>query len=71
MKPVIDLVYGSRPTPLVGSTCAREQIVVDGCDVSSASAATVPQDDRYGDVSSVGTGNARPANCKRQPLVPV
>lgn len=30
---VIDLVYGSRPTPLVGSTCAREQIVVDGCDV--------------------------------------
>jgi 3-dehydroquinate dehydratase/shikimate dehydrogenase len=30
---VIDLVYGSRPTPLVGSTSAREQIVIDGCDV--------------------------------------
>lgn len=30
---VIDLVYGSRPTPLVGSTAAREQIVIDGRDV--------------------------------------
>ena len=25
---VIDLVYGSRPTPLVGSTLAREQTVL-------------------------------------------
>lgn len=30
---VIDLVYGSRPTPLVGSTLARDQIVIDGRDV--------------------------------------
>jgi 3-dehydroquinate dehydratase / shikimate dehydrogenase len=30
---VIDLVYGMRPTPLVGSTLAREQIVIDGRDV--------------------------------------
>lgn len=30
---VIDLVYGSRPTPLVGSTLAREQSVIDGRDV--------------------------------------
>jgi 3-dehydroquinate dehydratase/shikimate dehydrogenase len=30
---VIDLVYGLRPTPLVGSTLAREQIVIDGRDV--------------------------------------
>ena len=30
---VIDLVYGSRPTPLVGSTLAREQTVIDGRDV--------------------------------------
>ena len=30
---VIDLVYGSRPTPLVSSTRAREQTVIDGRDV--------------------------------------
>lgn len=30
---VIDLVYGSRPTPLVDSTQAREQLVIDGRDV--------------------------------------
>jgi shikimate 5-dehydrogenase len=30
---VIDLVYGARPTPLVGSTLARDQIAIDGCDV--------------------------------------
>jgi 3-dehydroquinate dehydratase/shikimate dehydrogenase len=30
---VIDLVYGSRPTPLVGGTLAREQTVIDGRDV--------------------------------------
>lgn len=30
---VIDLVYGSRPTALVGSTLAREQVVIDGRDV--------------------------------------
>ena len=30
---VIDLVYGVRPTPLVDSTLAREQIVIDGRDV--------------------------------------
>lgn len=30
---VIDLVYGSRPTPLVGRTLGREQIVIDGRDV--------------------------------------
>jgi 3-dehydroquinate dehydratase/shikimate dehydrogenase len=30
---VIDLVYGARPTPLVGSTLAREQIAIDGRDV--------------------------------------
>jgi 3-dehydroquinate dehydratase/shikimate dehydrogenase len=30
---VIDLVYGSRPTPLVGNTLAREHIVIDGRDV--------------------------------------
>lgn len=30
---VIDLVYGSRPTPLVDSTVARHQIAIDGCDV--------------------------------------
>lgn len=30
---VIDLVYGSRPTPLVGRTLEREQVVIDGCDV--------------------------------------
>ena len=30
---VIDLVYGMRPTPLVDSTLAREQIVIDGRDV--------------------------------------
>ena len=30
---VIDLVYGSRPTPLVGSAHAREQVVIDGRDV--------------------------------------
>lgn len=30
---VIDLVYGSRPTPLIGSTRARRQIAIDGRDV--------------------------------------
>jgi 3-dehydroquinate dehydratase/shikimate dehydrogenase len=30
---VIDLVYGARPTPLVGSTLGRDQIVIDGRDV--------------------------------------
>ncbi|MBC8031775.1 MAG: type I 3-dehydroquinate dehydratase [Pyrinomonadaceae bacterium] len=30
---VIDLVYGSRPTSLVGSTLARDQTVIDGRDV--------------------------------------
>lgn len=30
---VIDLVYGMRPTPLVDSTLAREQVVIDGRDV--------------------------------------
>lgn len=30
---VIDLVYGSRPTPLIGSTRARSQIAIDGRDV--------------------------------------
>lgn len=30
---VIDLVYGARPTPLVGSTLAREQVAIDGRDV--------------------------------------
>ncbi len=30
---VIDLVYGSRPTPLVGTTRARRQVVIDGRDV--------------------------------------
>jgi len=30
---VIDLVYGARPTPLVDSTLAREQIAIDGRDV--------------------------------------
>jgi shikimate 5-dehydrogenase len=30
---VIDLVYGSRPTPLVRTTLARNQIVIDGRDV--------------------------------------
>jgi 3-dehydroquinate dehydratase/shikimate dehydrogenase len=30
---VIDLVYGSRPTPLVDTTRARHQLVIDGRDV--------------------------------------
>ena len=30
---IIDLVYGSRPTPLVGTTRARRQIAIDGRDV--------------------------------------
>jgi 3-dehydroquinate dehydratase / shikimate dehydrogenase len=30
---VIDLVYGSRPTPLVGGTRARQQVAIDGRDV--------------------------------------
>jgi 3-dehydroquinate dehydratase / shikimate dehydrogenase len=30
---VIDLVYGSRPTPLVTETLARDQIAIDGHDV--------------------------------------
>ncbi len=30
---VIDLVYGSRPTPLVGTTRARRQTTIDGRDV--------------------------------------
>lgn len=30
---VIDLVYGSGPTPLVGSTLARDGVVIDGRDV--------------------------------------
>lgn len=30
---VIDLVYGSRPTPLVDKTIERRQLVIDGCDV--------------------------------------
>jgi len=30
---VIDLVYGARPTPLVGTTRARHQIAIDGRDV--------------------------------------
>jgi shikimate 5-dehydrogenase len=30
---VIDLVYGAKPTPLVGSTYARDQAVIDGRDV--------------------------------------
>jgi 3-dehydroquinate dehydratase/shikimate dehydrogenase len=30
---VIDLVYGSRPTPLVNNTLARRQVAIDGRDV--------------------------------------
>ncbi|HET6975905.1 MAG TPA: type I 3-dehydroquinate dehydratase [Pyrinomonadaceae bacterium] len=30
---VIDLVYGARPTPLVGATRARQQVAIDGRDV--------------------------------------
>ena len=30
---VIDLVYGARPTPLVGTTRARQQVTIDGRDV--------------------------------------
>jgi shikimate 5-dehydrogenase len=30
---VIDLVYGSRPTPLIDTTRARRQIAIDGRDV--------------------------------------
>jgi 3-dehydroquinate dehydratase/shikimate dehydrogenase len=30
---VIDLVYGSKPTPLVGTTRARQQIAIDGREV--------------------------------------
>lgn len=30
---VIDLVYGSRPTPLIDSTLARQQVAIDGRDV--------------------------------------
>jgi 3-dehydroquinate dehydratase/shikimate dehydrogenase len=30
---VIDLVYGARPTPLVGTTRARHQVAIDGRDV--------------------------------------
>lgn len=30
---VIDLVYGSRPTPLIGGTLARRQVAIDGRDV--------------------------------------
>jgi 3-dehydroquinate dehydratase / shikimate dehydrogenase len=30
---VIDLVYGARPTPLVGTTRARRQVTIDGRDV--------------------------------------
>ena len=30
---VIDLVYGARPTPLIGTTLARKQIAIDGRDV--------------------------------------
>lgn len=30
---VIDLVYGLKPTPLVGSSLARHQVVIDGRDV--------------------------------------
>lgn len=30
---VIDLVYGSRPTPLIGGALARRQIAIDGRDV--------------------------------------
>jgi shikimate 5-dehydrogenase len=30
---IIDLVYGSRPTPLVETSLAREQAVIDGRDV--------------------------------------
>jgi shikimate dehydrogenase len=30
---VIDLVYGARPTPLVGTTRARRQVAIDGRDV--------------------------------------
>jgi len=30
---VIDLVYGARPTPLVGTTRARQQLAIDGRDV--------------------------------------
>jgi 3-dehydroquinate dehydratase/shikimate dehydrogenase len=30
---VIDLVYGSRPTPLIGTTRARHQLAIDGRDV--------------------------------------
>jgi 3-dehydroquinate dehydratase/shikimate dehydrogenase len=30
---VIDLVYGSRPTPLIGGTRARSQVAIDGRDV--------------------------------------
>jgi 3-dehydroquinate dehydratase/shikimate dehydrogenase len=30
---IIDLVYGSKPTQLVGGTLAREQVVIDGRDV--------------------------------------
>ncbi len=30
---VIDLVYGSRPTPLIGGTRARQQVAIDGRDV--------------------------------------
>ena len=30
---IIDLVYGSSPTPLVENSLARQQVVIDGRDV--------------------------------------
>lgn len=30
---IIDLVYGSHPTPLVENSRSRERVVIDGCDV--------------------------------------
>jgi 3-dehydroquinate dehydratase/shikimate dehydrogenase len=37
---VIDLVYGNRPTPLIGGTRARHQVAIDGRDVLLDAGAT-------------------------------
>ncbi|HJZ78926.1 MAG TPA: type I 3-dehydroquinate dehydratase [Pyrinomonadaceae bacterium] len=53
---IIDLVYGSSPTPLVESSLAREQVVIDGRDVLLTQVTRQFQ---------MMTGNEMPLNGKR------
>ena len=73
---VIDLVYGAKPTPLVGSTYARDQAVIDGRDVLLTQVLRqfrLMTDTEMPAAIAIETLGRRPPNSdlvSRQPLVP-